>query len=158
LGPGPGAATDVLRARVRRLTALELDAGAARRLEARLAGANVTVLVGDCSKPDLPNESFDSIGSFTMLHHIPTAELQRSVLVEAFRLVRPGGVFLGSDSIASNDLHLFHADDTYNPVDPSWLLIQLLTIGFRPVSVTVGDVMTFAAYKPRIDCRRQEQA
>jgi SAM-dependent methyltransferase len=158
LGPGPGAATEVLRARVERLTAMELDAGAARKLEARFAGANVTVLVGDCSNPDLQDESFDSIGSFTMLHHIPTVEMQRAVLVEAFRVVRPGGVFLGSDSVASNDLHLFHADDTYNPVDPSWLLIQLLTVGFRPVSVTVGDVMTFVAQKPCIDGRRQEQA
>ncbi len=158
LGPGPGAATEVLRARVGRLTALELDAGAARKLEARFAGGNVTVLVGDCANPDLPNESFDSIGSFTMLHHLPTPELQRTVLVEAFRVLKPGGVFLGSDSIASNELHQFHADDTYNPVGPSWLLIQLLTIGFRPVSLTVADELTFAAYKPRLDARRQDQA
>jgi len=158
IGPGPGAATDVLRGRVRQLTVLELDVAAARQLEARFQGGSVTVLVGDCAKPDLPNDSFDSIGSFTMLHHIPTPDLQRAVLVEAFRVVRPGGVFLGSDSIASNDLHQFHAGDTYNPVDPSWLLIQLLTIGFRPVSLRVADVLTFAAYKPRIDSSKQDKA
>lgn len=157
LGPGPGAATEVLRARVARLTVLELDAGAAHKLEARFAGDNVTVLVGDCTNPDLPNESFDSIGCFTMLHHIPTSELQREVLVEAFRVVKPGGVFLGSDSVASNGLHQFHADDTYNPVDPNWLLIQLLTIGFRPVSLTVANELLFAAYKPAVDSRRQDQ-
>ena len=158
LGPGPGAATEVLRARVRHLSVLELDGAAARELEARFAGANVTVLVGDCASPDLANESFDSIGSFTMLHHIPTPAMQRAVLGEAFRVLRPGGVFIGSDSIASNELHQFHADDTYNPVDPNWLLIQLLTVGFRPVSLRVGDEVTFVAYKPQIDSRRQDQA
>ena len=156
-GPGPGAATEVLRARVRHLSVLELDATAAHALKARYAGGNVTVLVGDCASPDLPDESFDSIGAFTMLHHIPTPALQRAVLVEAFRVLRPRGVFLGSDSIASNDLHQFHADDTYNPVDPSWLLIQLLTIGFRPVSLRVADEQTFVAYKPEVDSRRQDR-
>lgn len=157
LGPGPGAATEVLRERVHHLSVLELDPAAARELEARFGGGNVTVMVGDCASPDLPDESFDSIGAFTMLHHIPTAVFQRAMLVEAFRVLSPGGVFLGSDSIASNELHQFHADDTYNPVDPSWLLIQLLTIGFRPVSLRVADVLTFVAHKPHDDSRRQDQ-
>jgi SAM-dependent methyltransferase len=158
LGPGPGAATEFLRSRVGWLTALELDPVAAGALEARFAGDNVTVLVGDCVRPGFEDGSFDSVAAFTMFHHIPTSELQRSVLVEAFRILRPGGVLVGSDSIGSNELHHFHADDTYNPVDPSWLLLQLQTIGFRPVSMTVADELTFTARKPPVNSMVEQPA
>jgi SAM-dependent methyltransferase len=158
LGPGPGAATEFLRSRVGWLTALELDPVAAGALVARFAGENVTVVVGDCAHSGIEDGSFDSIAAFTMLHHVPTSELQRVVLVEAFRILRPGGVFVGSDSIASNDLHHFHADDTYNPVEPSWLLVQLRTIGFRPVSLTVADQLTFRAHKPPVDFQEAQRA
>jgi SAM-dependent methyltransferase len=147
MGPGAGAATDWLRHRVRRLTAVEVDPGAAEALQARFAGTNVHVVVEDCAHTSLPDESFDSVSSFTMLHHVPTLDLQRAVLEEALRLLRPGGALVGSDSIASNDLHHFHADDTYNPVDPAWMLIALQTAGFVDVSLTVGHHMTFVAHK-----------
>ena len=157
LGPGPGGATALLRLRVRRLTALEVDAEAARALADRLAGSNVTVVQGDCTNTGMRNESFDSIGTFTMLHHLPTDTQQHATLAEAFRMLRPGGVLIGSDSLGSNDLHHFHADDTYNPVDPAWLVIQLLTLGFRPIAVAVGDEITFTAHKPRDPIQEIEQ-
>jgi hypothetical protein len=84
-----------------------------------------------------------------MLHHLSTDSQQHATLAEAFRMLRPGGVLIGSDSLASNDLHHFHADDTYNPVEPAWLVTQLLTLGFRPIAVRVGDDLTFTAHKPR---------
>lgn len=149
LGPGAGAATEVLRRQVPRLTALELDAAAARALEERFAGTNVTAMRGDCARTGLPGGSFDSVGCFTMLHHVATDREQHATLAEAFRVLRPGGVLIGSDSVASNDLHHFHADDIYNPVEPAWLVIQLLTLGFRPIGIRVGDEMTFTAHKPR---------
>ena len=149
LGPGPGGATELLRQRVRRLTALEVDAALALALSDRFAGGNVSVVQGDCANTGMPDESFDSIGTFTMLHHVPTDMQQHAALGEAFRMLRPGGVLIGSDSVASNDLHHFHADDTYNPVEPAWLVIQLLTLGFHPITVTVGDEITFIAHKPR---------
>ena len=149
LGPGPGGATEVLRHRVRRLTALEVEPAAAGALAERFAGNNVTVLRGDCARTGLPDESFDSIGTFTMLHHLSTDRHQYATLAEAFRMLRPGGVLIGSDSLASNDLHHFHADDTYNPVEPAWLVTQLLTLGFRPIAVRVGDEISFTAHKPR---------
>lgn len=148
IGPGPGAATDFLRHRVRSLTALELDAEAATALAGRFVGTNVTVMVGDCVNSGLPDESFDSIASFTMLHHVPSTRAQRAVLAEAFRVLRPGGSLVGSDSLASDDLHQFHAGDTYNPVEPVWLLIQLRTLGFNPISLRLGDELVFSARKP----------
>jgi SAM-dependent methyltransferase len=149
LGPGPGGATELLRHRVRRLTALEVEPAAADALAERFAAGNVTVLRGDCARTGLSDDSFDSIGTFTMLHHLSTDRQQHATLAEAFRMLRPGGVLIGSDSLASNDLHHFHADDTYNPVEPAWLVTQLLTLGFRPIEVRVGDEMTFTAHKPR---------
>src|SRR5690242_4174446 len=78
LGPGPGAATDFLRSRVESLTALELDPVAARELETKYAGSNVTVLIGDCVRPDIEDGSFDSIGAFTMLQDRKSTRLNSS--------------------------------------------------------------------------------
>ncbi len=149
LGPGPGAATEVLRQRVARLTVVELDPVAAERLAARHAGGNVTVVTGDCSALAFPDASFDAVGSFTMLHHIPSRAMQLATLREAQRVLRPGGVLIGSDSPQSDDRHHFHADDTYNPIEPAYLLVVLQSLGFCPVTITAGQqVMTFIAVKP----------
>jgi SAM-dependent methyltransferase len=147
IGPGPGAATEWLRHRVRNLTVVELDEAAAAKLTERFAGTNVHVVTGTAIDLSYPAESFDSVGSFTMLHHVPTLARQNKVLAEAFRVLRPGGVLIGSDSLAGNDLHHFHADDTYNPVEPAALLTRLQTIGFARVTVTVDWTVKFAASK-----------
>lgn len=148
IGPGPGAATDWLRHRVRRLTAVEVDPGAAGKLAARFAGSNVEVVTGDATRIRYPKASFDSVGCFTMLHHVPTLALQNKILAEAFRVLRPGGVLIGSDSLASSGLHDFHAGDTYNPVDPASVLARLQTIGFGSITIMVDDVLKFVAGKP----------
>jgi SAM-dependent methyltransferase len=83
-----------------------------------------------------------------MLHHVPTLSLQNKILAEAFRVLRPGGVLVGSDSLPGNDLHHFHADDTYNPVDPASLLARLQTIGFRRITVMIDGSLMFVARKP----------
>jgi SAM-dependent methyltransferase len=151
IGPGPGAATRWLRHRTRRLTAVETDAAAAAALAAELDGTNVTVVVGDATRLTFPDESFDSAGTFTMLHHVPTVALQDRVLAEAFRVLRPGGVLIGSDSLASNELHHFHEGDTYLPVEPASMLTRLQTTGFRRVTVIVDQALGFIARKPSAD-------
>jgi hypothetical protein len=83
-----------------------------------------------------------------MLHHLPTQALQFATLCEAFRLLRPGGVLLGADSLASQELHRFHEGDTYNPIDPARLLVFLQAAGFARVTLTVGERMLFTAHKP----------
>src|SRR5262245_9921659 len=125
LGPGPGAATRWLRHRVQRLVALELDATAAALLADELPGSNVTGEVGDCTPIRSADASFDAVGSFTMLHHLPTEGQQLAMLREACRLLRPGGVLIGADSLASQGLHDFHEGDVYNPIDPARLLVFL---------------------------------
>lgn len=106
------------------------------------------VIAGDCTDNGLPEESFDSVATFTMLHHLPNQAAQFATLREASRVLRPGGVLVGSDSLASVDLHHFHAADTYNPVDPARLLVWLQAVGFSPVQITVGENVRFVAHKP----------
>ena len=148
IGPGPGAATECLRHLVKRIVAFEIDEEAAHRLAERYADSNVEVAVG--SGADLPYDvdSFDSVGTFTMLHHVPTLVLQRSILAEALRVLRPGGVLIGSDSLGSTGLHEFHAGDTYNPLDPAVLLALFQALGFDRITVRVDGILSFVAHKP----------
>jgi SAM-dependent methyltransferase len=148
IGPGPGAATAWLRHKVPRLTAIEIDAEAAAKLTDTYAGSNVEVVVGDATQARWQDESFDSVGSFTMLHHVPTAALQNKILAEAFRLLKPGGVLIASDSLAGNDLHHFHVDDTYNPLEPASALIRLQTVGFSKIIIMVDWMLRIIAHKP----------
>jgi ubiquinone/menaquinone biosynthesis C-methylase UbiE len=148
IGPGPGAATEWLRTRVRKLTAIEVDEAAAALLSSRYAGGNVEIVTGSAAELSYPDAFFDFVGCFTMLHHVPTLAVQNKILAEACRVLRPGGVLIGSDSLASSDLHHFHADDTYNPVDPASVLSRLQTVGFGNVTVIVDDVLKFIAAKP----------
>jgi SAM-dependent methyltransferase len=148
IGPGPGAATEWLRLEVKQLVALDVDEDAAAALAARYAGTNVEVVTGDATRIEYPDGNFDSVGCFTMLHHVPTTRLQNAILAEAFRVLRPGGVLVGSDSLPSDGLHAFHAGDTYNPVDPGSLIARLQTIGFERLTVAVDDILKFIAHKP----------
>jgi SAM-dependent methyltransferase len=148
IGPGPGATADWLRHRVADLVAVEIEEDAATALRARFAGTNVQVMHGDAGALPFGDGSFDSAGSFTMLHHVPSAALQNRVLAEVLRVLRPGGTLIASDSLASTSLHEFHEGDTYNPLEPASLLPRLQTIGFGAVMVSVDRGLTFRARKP----------
>jgi ubiquinone/menaquinone biosynthesis C-methylase UbiE len=149
LGPGPGAATEWLRHRVERLVAIESEASAADALAGRFAfaGANVEVVHGDASALPYPDESFGTVATCTMLHHVPTRAHQDKVLAEAFRVLHFGGAFLGSDSLPSDGLHRFHEGDVYNPVEPAAFLTRLQTIGFTDITLHVGHNLIFTARK-----------
>src|SRR2546430_923022 len=88
---------------------------------------------------------------FTMLHHVPSVAMQDALFAEARRVLAPGGVFAGSDSIASPDLRAFHEGDTYVPVDPATLPHRLTRAGFAAARVSVtedGHRLTFSAGVP----------
>ncbi len=151
IGPGPGAATEWLRHRVERLVAIELDAQTVTNLRQRFADTGVEVVQGDATSLPFEDGSFDSAGSFTMLHHVPTTAMQNQLLAEALRVLRPGGTLIASDSSPSNDLHHFHLGDVYNPVDPASLMTRLQTVGFGAITVSVDYGFTFRARKPDPD-------
>jgi len=121
VGPGPGRTTDVLRRNVERLTAVEVDSDLAEQLRARLSGTNVEVVEADATATPLPANRFTGAVCLTMLHHVPTPELQDQLFCEVHRLLRPGGVLVGQDGLASDELRDLHVDDTYVPVDPATL-------------------------------------
>jgi SAM-dependent methyltransferase len=135
IGPGPGLTTDLLRVRLPRLTSIELDPGLAAALRARLAGANVVVVDGDATAMPFDDGRFTGAATFTMLHHVPTVELQDRIFAEVRRVLRPGGVLVASDSVASADLLAFHDDDIYNPVDPDTVAARLDAAGFVDIEV-----------------------
>ena len=150
VGPGPGITTDLLRTRVARLTCVEIDKTFAEPLARRMAGQNVTVLRQDATAMSLSNASFDGAVCFTMLHHVPSAALQDRLLAEVARVLRPGGVFAGTDSLYSGSFRLLHLFDTMTVVDPRTFPKRLEDAGFTDIQVEVKEPYAF-----RFRARRQ---
>jgi SAM-dependent methyltransferase len=145
VGPGPGASTDLLHARVARLTCVETDHGFAEKLRRRL-DRSVSVMCEDATAMSLPDESFDGAVCFTMLHHVPSVAKQDRLLREVARVLRPGGLFAGTDSLYSRSFGLLHLFDTMVVVDPATFPARLKAAGFGEVQV---DVMKPHAFRFR---------
>ncbi len=129
IGPGFGATTRVLVERVGRVSVLELDARYCRRLRAEL-GDSVAVTQGDATGLPYPDGRFSSVLCFTMLHHIPSLDLQDRAFSEVARVLRPGGTFAGTDSLGTGLVFkLIHVGDTLNLIDPDTLPRRLETAG-----------------------------
>ena len=149
LGPGPGLTTDLLRLSAPHLTALELNPVLAQSLRARMRGANVEVVTGDATNIPFPDEQFTSAVSFTMLHHVPSRALQDRVLREVWRVLKAGGIFVGSDSLDGWVMRLIHIGDTLVPIDPVTFGARLTAVGFEGVIVERNsDAFRFQARRP----------
>jgi SAM-dependent methyltransferase len=139
VGPGPGRTTDVLRGLAPRLTAIEVDRDLADSLTGRMVGSNVVVLHGDATKLALPDGRFSAALSFTMLHHVPSVALQDRLFAEVARVLRPGGVFAGVDSLDSDGFRELHQGDICVPIEPVHLTDRLVQAGFGEVFVDTND-------------------
>jgi SAM-dependent methyltransferase len=149
IGPGPGKATDVLRHKFERLTCLEIDEKLAASLAERMAGTNVEVRQGDATAMPFADESFSGAISMTMLHHVPNAQLQDRLLAEVFRVLKPGGAFVGSDSTVNLKFRLSHVFDTMVPVPPKPFEDRLRRAGFVDTAIREGEgAFRFRAVKP----------
>ena len=135
VGPGPGLTTDILRARFRQLTAVEIDPKLARALSARLEGANVRVVESDATHMPFADSEFSGAVCFTMLHHLPSAHLQDKLLGEVLRVLRPGGFFVGCDSLRNWRMRIIHIGDTFVPVDPDGFGGRLQRAGFQVLEI-----------------------
>jgi SAM-dependent methyltransferase len=145
LGPGYGASTRPLAARARSLTVLEYDPLLAARLRAELG--SVRVVHGDATSMGFGAGSFSAVVCFTMLHHLPGAAAQDRLFAAAARVLRPGGVFAGTDSRPSLRWRLVHLGDICTPVDPGTLPGRLSAAGFTRVAVDADDrLVRFTAY------------
>lgn len=151
IGPGYGAATELLHKRVGHLTCIEIDPELSARLTNRTAQRNVTVLTENATHTSLPACTFDSAVCFTMLHHVPSAALQDQLFREVFRLLRPGAIFAGTDSLTSRTFRLLHLFDTLTPVEPATFPARLEAAGFESVEVDVNPrAFRFRSRKPQI--------
>jgi ubiquinone/menaquinone biosynthesis C-methylase UbiE len=151
IGPGFGVTTAVLARRPGRLTALEVDPSSVDYLGRRF-GDEVRLLHGDGAAMPLPDNEFSAAVCFTMLHHVPSPELQDRLFAEAARVLRPGGVFTGTDSLPSVRFRLIHLGDTMVTVDPDALPERLRKAGFDDIEVTVGT----GSFRFRAQCRRAD--
>ena len=146
VGPGPGATTDLLRGRVERLTCVEVNRGLADALRRRQLNQNVAVVCEDATAMSFPDQTFDGAVCFTMLHHVPSAAMQDRLLGEVRRVLRPGGIFAGTDSLYSRSFRLLHLFDTMVVVDPDTFPARLKAAGFDDIQV---DVMKPYAFRFR---------
>lgn len=149
LGPGPGLTTDILLRQVARLTAVELDEQLATDLTKRLEGTGIRVVCADATQSGLPSGAFSAVTCFTMLHHVPTVVEQDRLLTEVRRMLRPGGLFVGTDGLDTPARRDLHHDDIFVPVDPETLPSRLTAAGLVNPRVDVdGDRIRFAATAP----------
>lgn len=141
VGPGPGLTTDLLRAQVPNLTAIEIDDELADALGRRVAGTNVEVINGDASAMPFEDGRFTGAVMMTMLHHVPTDDLQDRLFAETLRVLSPGALMLASDGVGSDELESLHTNDIYNPVDPGSLAERLAAVGFVDVDVRSNSLL-----------------
>ena len=159
VGPGPGITTDLLRLRIDRLTGIEVDPALAKSLSARLQGANVDVLHGDATHMPFADARFSGAVCFTMLHHVPSPELQDRLLREVQRVLKPGGCFVGVDSRQSLGMRLIHIYDTLVPIDPDGFAARLEASGFIDVQVESNPArFRFQARRPGAQVSRSLQS
>ena len=149
LGPGPGITTDLVLVSAPHLTAIELDPNLADSLRARLRGSNVEVVTGDATSMPFSDGRFSGGVSFTMLHHVPSPQLQDKLLREVWRVLQPGGIFVGSDSMQSLFMRLIHIGDRLVPINPDKFGVRLEAAGFEVLEIEKGaGVFRFQARKP----------
>jgi ubiquinone/menaquinone biosynthesis C-methylase UbiE len=151
IGPGFGATTRLIAQRAQRLTVLELQASYCARLRREL-DSRVQVVQGDATAMPFADASFSTVVCFTMLHHVPSAEQQDRLLAEVARVLAPGGVFAGSDSIGTGSFFkLLHVGDTLVPLPVEGIAARLEGAGLRDTHVSVGgNSFRFRAIKPAV--------
>jgi SAM-dependent methyltransferase len=148
VGPGFGATTRVLADRLVQLTALELNQRYCERLRAAV-GDRVDVVQGDATALPFEDGRFSAVVCFTMLHHIPSAQLQDRALSEFARVLAPGGIFAGTDSVGKGRLfRLIHIGDILQLVDPGTFPARLQAAGFVDPIVDAEGVLRWRASKP----------
>jgi SAM-dependent methyltransferase len=151
IGPGFGATTSALARRPGQLSVIELDPGYCERLRRELDD-DVAVVQADATKMPFDDARFSGVVCFTMLHHLPSSDLQDRLLGEVSRVLRPGGAFAGTDSLGTGSVFkLIHIGDTLVPVDPDRMGERMESAGLADSRVDrAGGSFRFRARKPLV--------
>lgn len=134
-----------------RLTVTDLDPLMVRGARQRLKDLpHVVTRQADATRLPYGDGSFDAVTSFLMLHHVIDWE---GAVSEASRVLRPGGMFLGYDLVASRVASLVHLVDRspHRLIERGTLEPVLAQAGLQAVTVQYtlrGLVLRFAARKP----------
>ena len=100
IGCGRGVGTELIFERfgASRVDAFDLDPHMVELAKKRLANRNVRLFVGDASKIDAPDATYDAVFDFGIIHHVPA---WRDAVREAHRVLKPGGVFYAEEVLAA---------------------------------------------------------
>jgi ubiquinone/menaquinone biosynthesis C-methylase UbiE len=135
IGAGPGAATEELRRRARRVTSLEYSHAFAAGLALRTQATNGDVLQGDASALPFPEKTFSAAIAVLVLHHLKSQEAQEHAFAEIHRVLRPAGVFLAIEIQDGWLQRIGHIRSTFVAVAPSSVPERLAVVGFSSVSI-----------------------
>lgn len=149
IGPGFGATTRVLARAPGSLTVVELAESYCKRLR-QMLDDDVEIVQADATAMPFADGRFSGVVCFTMLHHVPSPELQNQLLSEVARVLRAGGVFAGTDSLGTGrPFKLLHVHDTLVPIAPDELPARMEHAGLvEPQVDTGGRSFRFHARKP----------
>jgi ubiquinone/menaquinone biosynthesis C-methylase UbiE len=129
--------------------AIDIDPHMTQAAATRLRGfAGASVQSADATAMPFPDDSFDSVVSCLMLHHIIDWE---GAVAEAARVLRPGGIFVGYDLVRTALASLFHRLDgsPHRLVVPDEFRAECARHGLTASlqSRLLGHVMRFVARK-----------
>jgi ubiquinone/menaquinone biosynthesis C-methylase UbiE len=150
IGAGSGSVAQQLLSATPELswTAIDIDPRMTQAAATRLSGfAGATVKTADATAMPFPDDSFDSVVSCLMLHHI--IDWERAV-AEVARVLRPGGTFAGYDLVRTPLASLFHRLDgsPHRLIAPDDFRAECARNGLaiKLRSRLLGHVMQFVAH------------
>jgi SAM-dependent methyltransferase len=89
------------------------------------------------------------VTTFSVLHHVPTAEHQDRIFTEIHRVLRPGGILAATDALDTEPTRLAHLDDVWTPIDLASFPRRLRDLGFGEITIDqAGRHFRFVTRKP----------
>ena len=90
---------------------------------------------GDGARLPFASQTFSSILSILVLHHLKSTQLQDQMFAETLRVLRPGGVFIVLEIPDSWFHRVSHIRSTFTPVAPSSVFPRLSAAGFSRIAL-----------------------
>ena len=87
---------------------------------------------------DVPDGTWGGIAAFYSIIHIAREDMAQA-LGELRRVLRPGGIFAGTDTLDSEEFRELHIGDVCVPIDPDTLADRLLGAGFDEAIVDTNE-------------------